>query len=106
MIICHSFCYNCRERNDCNDFAQDNGKVLPVEVKSGKHYKRHRALAHMMDDPEFGMESALVLDDDALDVEGKLFYAPIYMMMFLERERLPETMICEIGDPIVFPDGK
>ena len=108
-LTAHGFApryFNSSAHGEIDFGVEKNGGILPVEVKSGKHYKRHRALAHMMDDPEFGMESALVLDDDALDVEGKLFYAPIYMMMFLERERLPETMICEIGDPIVFPDGK
>ena len=57
----------------------------------------------MMDEPEFGLSSAVVLDDDTLGAEGGVFYAPIYMMMFLEQKRLPETMICDIGDPIAFP---
>ena len=43
-----------------------------------------------------------MFDDDALGIEGKVFYAPIYMMMFLERERLPDAMIYDIGDPIDF----
>ena len=39
---------------------------------------------------------------NALEVEGGRFYAPIYMMMFLEQKRLPETMVCDIGDPLDF----
>ena len=74
-----------------------------VYRSSCKHYKRHRALAHMMDEPEFGLSSAVVFDDDALGVEGGVFYAPIYMMMFLEQKRLPERMIYDIGAPIAFP---
>ena len=57
----------------------------------------------MMDEPEFGLSSAVVLDDDALGTEGGVLYAPIYMMMFLEQKRLPETMIYDIGEPIAFP---
>lgn len=57
----------------------------------------------MMGDPEFGLSSAVVFDDDALGAEGGVFYAPIYMMMFLEQKRLPEKMIYDIGAPIAFP---
>ena len=47
--------------------------------------------------------SSVVFDDDTLEVEGGVFYAPIYMMMFLEQKRLPERMIYAIGAPIAFP---
>ena len=95
--------YNSSAHGEIDFVIERDGRILPIEVKSGKHYKRHRALAHMMDEPEFGLSSAVVLDDDALEAEGGVFYAPIYMMMFLEQKRLPETMIYDIGEPIAFP---
>ena len=95
--------YNSSAHGEIDFVIERDGCILPIEVKSGKHYKRHRALAHMMDEPEFGLSSAVVLDDDALEAEGGVFYAPIYMMMFLEQKRLPETMIYDIGEPIAFP---
>ena len=95
--------YNSSAHGEIDFVIERDGRILPIEVKSGKHYKRHRALAHMMDEPEFGLNSAVVLDDDALEAEGGVFYAPIYMMMFLEQKRLPETMIYDIGEPIAFP---
>ena len=104
-LTAHGFAptyYNSSAHGEIDFVIERDGCVLPIEVKSGKHYKRHRALAHMMDEPEFGLSSAVVLDDDALRAEGGVFYAPIYMMMFLEQKRLPETMICDIGDPIAF----
>ena len=69
-------------------------------MKSGKHYKRHRALTRLLEDEEYGIEEAIVFDDDAFKVEGKIVYAPIYMMMFLEKDELAETMICDIGEPL------
>ena len=105
-LTAHGFAptyYNSSAHGEIDFVVERDGLVLPIEVKSGKHYKRHRALAHMMDEPEFGLSSAVVLDDDALGTEGGVFYVPIYMMMFLEQERLPETMICDIGAPIAFP---
>ena len=105
-LTAHGFAptyYNSSAHGEIDFVVERDGSILPIEVKSGKHYKRHRALAHMMDEPEFGLSSAVVLDDDALEAEGGVFYAPIYMMMFLEQKRLPETMIYDIGEPIAFP---
>ena len=39
-------------------------------------------------------------DDDSMSVSGKIFYAPVYMMMFLVKDALPAKMICEIGEPL------
>lgn len=69
------------------------GALLPIEVKSGKHYRRHRALNRVMGDPDLGVREALILNDDSLKVEGRLFYAPVYMSMFLKSDPLPEKMI-------------
>ena len=76
------------------------GKVLPVEVKSGKHYQRHRALNRMMGVPDYAIPEAVVLDDVAHKVESGIHYAPVYMAMFLEHETLPEKMPYEIGNPL------
>ena len=77
-----------------------DAKVLPIEVKSGKHYKRHRALTHLLNDAEYDFPQAIVFDDDALKVEGKIRYMPIYMAMFLQKDVLPEKMIYDIGAPV------
>ena len=105
-LTAHGFAptyYNSSAHGEIDFVVERDGRILPIEVKSGKHYKRHRALAHMMSEPEFGLSSAVVFDDDALGAEGGVFYAPIYMMMFLEQKRLPEKMIYDIGAPIAFP---
>ena len=83
------------------DFLVEKGcAVLPIEVKSGKHYKRHRALNRLMECSEYGIESAIVFDDDAMNVAGKVFYAPIYMVMFLKKDPLPVNMIYDVGKPL------
>ena len=41
-----------------------------------------------------------------LKVENRILYAPIYMMMFLEKPRLPEKLIYDVGAPLQsFPTG-
>ena len=76
--------------------------VLPVEVKSGKHYKRHRALNRVMSQAEYGIKEAIVFDDSALKVENGVFYAPVYMAMFLKKDELPDKMIYTVGTPLEF----
>ena len=42
-----------------------------------------------------------MLDDSTLSVEGGIFYAPIYMAMFLQRDAMQEKMIYSVGAPLV-----
>ena len=96
------FYYSSREHGEVDFVVERMGKVLPVEVKSGKHYQRHRALNRMMGVPDYAIPEAVVFDDAAQKVESGIHYAPVYMAMFLERETLPEKMPYEIGNPICF----
>ena len=69
------------------DFViEQNGKVLPIEVKSGKDYTVHRALANIMNCGEYNLPDAIIFNNDNLQRKNKLIYAPIYMIMFLERK--------------------
>ena len=49
-----------------------------------------------MSEPDSEVREALILNDDSLKVEGRLFYAPVYMVMFLKSDPLPEKMIYTI----------
>lgn len=57
--------------------------VLPVEVKSGKTYKRHSALTKLLKVENYGIDRALVLYEGNVQVDGPVTYLPIYMAMFL-----------------------
>lgn len=92
--------YSSREHGEVDFVLERDAKVLPVEVKSGKHYKRHRALTHLLSDPEYDFPEAIVFDDDALKVEGRIRYMPIYMAMFLQKDVFPDKMIYDIGSPV------
>lgn len=92
--------YSSREHGEIDFVIERDAKVLPVEVKSGKHYKRHRALARLIADPEYGLARAIVFTDDIFKDDGVIRYMPIYMAMFLEPVRMAEKMIYEIGAPL------
>ena len=61
----------------------DDGRVVPVEVKSGKGYRRHVALGKVLSTANYGIEEALVLHEGNLSVDGAVAYCPVYMAAFL-----------------------
>ena len=77
--------YNNKRRGELDFVVELNGKVLPIEVKSGKDYESHRALSNVMACSDYDLPQAIVFNNDNLHTDGKLVYAPIYMVMFLER---------------------
>ena len=78
--------YNSKKRGEL-DFVieQGGGRILPIEVKSGKDYTYHRALSNIMDCDEYDVREALVMNNDNLSVGGRITYVPVYMVMFLDK---------------------
>ena len=102
-LFAHGFELNYYDSNRHGevDFVLEwEGRVLPIEVKSGKHYKRHRALNHVMSEKSYAIKEAVVFDDSTLKVEDRVFYAPVYMAMFLRKDMLPDKMIYTVGSPL------
>lgn len=80
--------YNNKKRGELDFVIELDGRVLPIEVKSGKDYESHRALSNIMDCREYDLHEAVVFNNGNLHVAGKITYAPIYMAMFLEKNNL------------------
>jgi len=92
-LLAHGFClyyYNSKRNGEVDFVVEYNGDVLPVEVKSGKDYVRHRALSNIMDSGAFDIPCALVLNNENMKVAGRIIYAPIYMVMFLDNAHSEE----------------
>ena len=71
----------------------DNLTVLPIEVKSGKDYKNHRALDVFMGNEEYNIKRAVVLSNDReIATKGKVTYLPVYYSMFFKPSS-PESVI-------------
>lgn len=83
--------YNNKKRGELDFVIEVGGKVLPIEVKSGKDYDVHRALSNILDCGEYDLPEAVVFNNDNLKMEGKVTYAPIYMAMFLEKSNRAPT---------------
>ena len=78
--------YNSKKKGELDFVVEHAGRVLPIEVKSGKDYEKHSALDNVMAAREYGIEEAYVFTNDNIKVNGKLTYFPIYMIMFLQDE--------------------
>lgn len=63
--------------------TQNSGRVLPIEVKSGKDYKLHTSLNSFLGNREYGIDEAVVLTFSNLGCKMKqgkpVWYLPLYM---------------------------
>ena len=78
--------YNSKKKGELDFVVEHAGKVLPIEVKSGKDYEKHSALDNVMSVAEYGIDEAYVFTNDNIKTKGKVTYLPIYMVMFLKDE--------------------
>ena len=86
------FYFNSKKQGELDFVAEHNSDVLPIEVKSGKDYDRHRALANVMQNEEYNIPWAIVLCQDNVQVKDKVVYLPIYMTMFLQQTKTEEAI--------------
>lgn len=82
--ICLSY-YKDRRIGELDFLVQMCNSVVPIEVKSGKSYKRHSALSKALAMPNWGIERAIVLHDGNVEVGGSNLYLPVYMAMCIGR---------------------
>jgi len=76
--------YNNKRRGEVDFVISIGDKVLPIEVKSGKDFRRHAALTNLMTDYPESVYDAIVLCNGNVETLGNIFYLPIYMIMFIK----------------------
>jgi len=82
---------NNKHQGELDFVVERRGKVLVIEVKSGKDYTSHRALSNVLECKDYHIDEAIVFNNDNLHKEGRITYAPIYMIMFLEKDNSAPT---------------
>jgi len=78
--------YNSNRLGELDFVIEYKGKVLPIEVKSGKDYTVHSALTNCLNNKEYEMDEAFVFANCNVSKVGKVVYLPIYMIMFLKND--------------------
>lgn len=80
--------FSSKKTGEVDFVIEYNGKVMPIEVKSGKDYRKHSALIHVIDTPNYSIDEAIVLSNYNVSVSGKITYYPIYMLMFIRNDEI------------------
>ena len=78
--------FNSKAQGELDFVTEIDGEAVPVEVKSGKTYKRHNALCNVLANESYGIKRAYVLSGANVETEGKKIYLPVYMVMFLKNQ--------------------
>ena len=87
--------YFCKKKNigEMDFVIEMNGKVVPIEVKSGKSYKAHKALDHFMKIPDYHLERAYVFSVGNVEKVGSVMYLPVYMCYHLKEKQLGRMIV-------------
>jgi len=85
--------YNSKKFGEIDFVIEDDGKVILVEIKSGKDYYRHNAMDHVLNHEPYAIKGGYVFCNGNIECDGKVTYYPIYMLMFLQKKELPSEII-------------
>lgn len=95
-LIAHGYScyyYNNKKQGELDFIIEHMGEILPIEVKSGKDYKKHSALDNVLNNENYEIHNAIVFSKGNVEVQDKVTYLPIYMIMFLKERDIDFTDI-------------
>lgn len=103
-LYCHGFgseghglfYFNNKKQGELDFVLEQNGKVIPIEVKSGKDYERHNAVKNVLENVSYGIDNAYVFCNGNVEVVGPKTYLPIYMLMFVHKYPTAEKQIYKL----------
>lgn len=87
--------YFCKKKNigELDVLVELDGKVVPIEVKSGKAYKAHKSLDNFMKISDYHIDKAYVLSVANTEQEGAVVYLPIYMCYLLKEQKIGKLIV-------------
>ena len=88
--------FNSKKQGELDFIIERGGEVIPLEIKSGKDYTKHMALNNVLQNEDYGISKAYVFHNGNINCEGKIIYAPIYMIMFVKKEQELENPIYKL----------
>lgn len=84
--------FNSKKQGELDFVIELDGKVVPLEIKSGKDYKRHSALNNVLECEEYQISEGYIFSEGNVKTVGRKVYMPIYMIMFLEEKKMENTI--------------
>lgn len=96
QLLCNGFeLYFCKKKNigELDFLIEMDGKVVPIEVKSGKAYRTHKALDHFMNVSDYHIEKAYVFSIGNVEKDGNVTYLPIYMCYLVKEQSIGQLIV-------------
>ncbi len=90
------FYFNSKKQGEVDFLIDHNGSAVPLEIKSGKDYTVHSALTKIMNNPDYQLPGAYVFSNANVRVDGRIIYLPMYMIMFIMKEKIPDELIYKL----------
>ena len=75
--------YNNKKNGEIDFVIEKNGKVIPIEVKSGKNYKRHTAINNVLKINNYNIDEVIVFNNENVNRKDRVLYLPIYMVGYM-----------------------
>ena len=87
--------YFCKKKHlgELDFLIEMGGKVVPIEVKSGKGYKSHKSLDNYMEVPDYHLERAYVFSTFNVEKKGEVINLPIYMSYLLKEPKIDQLIV-------------
>lgn len=70
-----------------------NGNVGVIEVKSGKDYKKHKALDNVLNSKDYHIRQAYVLCTGNIESDGYIIYIPVYLTYLVKEKELSKMIV-------------
>ena len=64
--------FNNKKQGELDFVVENKDSILPIEIKSGKDYKRHNALSNVILNDEYNISEAIVFSNGNIESEGKV----------------------------------
>ena len=88
--------FNSKKHGEVDFLIETAKGVSPIEVKSGKDFRKHQALNNMLNVDEYNLKGASVLCSSPSVELNTISYYPIYATMFIANNTLPPDLIYKI----------
>ena len=87
---------NKRQIGELDFVVQQNGEVIPIEIKSGKNYKSHAAIDNALNVRDWKLNKGIVFCMDNIQKAEKVTYFPWYLVMFFKPSELTQPTLVDI----------
>ena len=71
--------FKSRNIGEIDFIIEYDNQIVPLEIKSGRDYKEHRALDNLLNSKEYPINKGYVLSLSNVEEDSKCIYLPIYM---------------------------